>query len=1029
MKTSLFALFLLVPLMLYAQESLYFASQPTFTPDNRDIYFCYDGDIWKVPVQGGTAARVTAMTGYQTSPKISPDGKWLAFTSDEQGNNNVYITPVKGGTIRQLTFHEASDNVASWSADSKYIYFESNRYNNLTTYKVSVEGGTPERLFAGYFNTVAHLVENPVNGVFYFNESNESYSYPTRKGYKGDNNPDIKSWDPAKKEYKQLTTYRGKDMWPTVDSKGNLYFATDEGNGEYNIARLENGKTKVLTSYTSGVQRPEISHDGKKVIFMKDYVIHIYDIETGQTQTPSIQVFENNRPDIMVSNNTDGKISAFDISPDGKKLAFVSRGKLFVSDTKGLFIQSIPTAEKERVVEVKWAKDNTTLYFTRSREGWFNLFKTSADKPSVEKAIYTPDHMVKGLQISNDRSKIAFVTGNSHLEMLHTGDDRIEKLTDNEFWSFQNYEICFSPDDKYIAYTAMNLFERDIFLYNLQNKQSLNLTNSATVENTPAWSPDGKYLYLTANRYNASFPRGTNANLYRVKLDHTDQPYITEEYKKLFSKDTTKKKTEIDISVNLENIHRRWEQVQRGGNQSSVRTFKNGEKNYLLYASSHEGDMAAYVQEIKDFDQQPAKKVKDISSISTYSYSGKDLYILQRGNIYSIDLNGASSKKIDLKQDFSTNNRNEFEQMYYEVWALLADNFYDPGYHGIDWKGKKEYYARFLPHVQSRRDLRTMINDMLGELNSSHLGFSSFGNEERKGTSMRTMGTGILFDNQSPYTVSDIQKGSPAYIKDQKIKPGDILIAVNGKKVDPQTNREYYFTSSVSEKELPLTFQRGNTQYDVTLHTRPARSLTTLFYTEWEDNCREKVTQKTNGRIAYHHMRDMGSDALNNFLIDMSTDAVHKDGLILDLRYNNGGNVHHEVLEYLTRKPHFTWKFRDKQENTHPNHTPGNKPIVVLINERSLSDAEVTSNGIQSLGIGKLIGTETYRWIIFTSGSMLVDGSFCRLPGWGCYNMKGEDMEFAGVKPDIYIRNTFKDRMEGNDPQLDKAIEEIMKEL
>lgn len=1027
MKKYLCLFLFLVPLCLKAQSNLYFASQPTLTPDARHIYFCYDGGIWQVPSSGGTAARVTSMAGYQLNPKVSPDGKWLAFSADEQGNNNVYVMPVEGGAIRQLTFHEANDMVSSWSADSRYIYFESNRYNGVTTYRVNIDGGTPERLFSGYFNTVTFLVENPVDGAFYFNEASEGFSSPTRKGYKGANNPDIHSWNPKKKEFKNVTTYIGKDLWPSVDKQGNLFWATDEKNGEYNLATLENGKPQILTDYKTAIHQPQVSLDGSKVVFTKDYTIHLFDVKTGTTTVPPIKVFENNRPDIAVSYGTDGNVSDIDLSPDGKKIAFVSRGRLFVSDTKGLFIQPIPTDPKERVVEVVWAKDNKTIYFTRTKKGWYNIYKISAEKPAGEKEVYAPDQAVKGLTVSNDRSMISFVTGSDKIELLYTADDRVEKISDNEFWSFQTYSMSFSLDDKFLAYTAMNLFERDIFICDLKTKKVTNLTNSATVENTPAWSSDGKYLYLTANRYSASFPRGASRSLYRIRLDYSDTPYIMKEYDQLFSTDTTKKATP-PISFNLEDIQRRWERVVSSGMQSSVRVLKNGDKNYLLYGSNHEGEWAVYVQELKDFDQQPAKKITGLTSPSGWSFNGKNLYALQRGSLYSVDLAGASSKKVDLKYNFPQNNRNEFEQMFYEVWALIAANFYDPSFHGVDWNAKQTYYAQFLPHVKSRRDLRSMINDMLGELNSSHLGFSSQGNEERKETTMRTIKTGLMFDDLSPYKVSSILKETPIYTVDQKIKPGDVLTAVNGVPVDPKMNREYYFASSVTMPEITLRFKRGETSYEATLHTT-STPLSQNFYTQWEDDCRVRVEKKTNGRVAYHHMRDMGNGSLEKFFIDMSTDAVHKDALILDLRYNNGGNVHNEVLEYLNRKQHFTWQYRDKQSNTHPNVTPGNKPIVVLINERSLSDAEVTSNGIQTLGIGKLIGTETYRWIIFTSGAMLVDGSFCRLPSWGCYNLDGKDMEFAGVAPDIYVKNTFVDRLNGNDPQLDRAIEEIMKDL
>ncbi|GHT29784.1 tricorn protease [Bacteroidia bacterium] len=1027
---KLFLLLLIAPFLTHAQDSLFFATQPTISPDGGTIYFCYDGGIWGVSSTGGTAARVTAMTGYQTSPKVSPDGKWLAFTSDEQGNFNVYITPVAGGNIRQLTFHEAQDYVASWSADSKYVYFESNRYNDVTTYKVSIEGGTPERLFPGYFNMIMNLVENPVDHTFYFNDNSEASNYPTRKGYKGENNPDIKSWNPERKEFKQLTTYIGKDLWPSVDKAGNLYWATDEANGEYNLAKLENGKPRILTSFPTAIQRPEVSQNGKKVVFTKDYIVHLYDVETGQTTVPPIKVFESSKPAIAYSYQTEGKITANEVSPDGKKFAFVSRGHLFVSDVKGLFIQPIPTDPKERVVEVVWAKDNKTLYYTRTRNGWYNLYKISAEKPHTELSLYTPDKMVKNLTISNDHSKIAFVTGSGSLEALTTKDDKVEKLADNEFWSFQGYNMSFSPDDKYLAYTAMNLFERDIFIYDFQSKKTTNLTNSATPENTPAWSIDGKYLYITANRTSASFPRGGRGNLFRIKLDYTDTPFTTDKYNDLFNTDTTKKTDKaINISFNQDNLQRRWEPIESRGSQDGVLVLKSGDKNYLVYTSTHEGSAGTYVQELLDFDQKPAKKISDLTTPSSLSYSGKDLYALQGGNVYSVNLDAATAKKIDLKQSFAQNNGNEFSQMFYEVWALLAENFYDPTHHGKDWTAKRDQYARFLPHLKSRRDLRTMITDLLGELNSSHLGFTSNGDEEKKATTMKTYTTGLLFENDAPYKVASILKNSPAYTTDSKIQPGDELVAVNGQAVDKKINREYYFSSPANAPEITLTFSREGKKTDVTLHTGAASTISPALYTKWEDDCRQRVTEKTGGRVAYHHMRDMGDNSLNSFLIDMATDAVHKDALILDLRYNNGGNVHDEVLEYLSRKHHFTWKYRDYQINTHPNVVPGDKPLIVLVNERSLSDAEVTSNGIKTLGLAKIVGTETYRWIIFTSGSSLVDGSFCRLPAWGCYNLKGEDMEATGVTPDVYVKNTFVDRLTGNDPQLDKAIELILSSM
>jgi tricorn protease len=202
-----------------------------------------------------------------------------------------------------------------------------------------------------------------------------------------------------------------------------------------------------------------------------------------------------------------------------------------------------------------------------------------------------------------------------------------------------------------------------------------------------------------------------------------------------------------------------------------------------------------------------------------------------------------------------------------------------------------------------------------------------------------------------------------------------------------------------------------------------------LLYDEWVDNNQKYVDEKSNKKIAYVHMKNMGVGELNNFIIEMTDELHHRDALILDLRYNTGGNVHDDVLKFLSQRPYLQWKYRGGQLTQQPNFTPAAKPIVVLVNEQSLSDAEMTTAGFKELKLGKVIGTETYRWIIFTSGKSLVDGSFYRLPSWGCYTFSGEDLELTGVKPDIYVKNTFKDKITGKDPQLDKALEEIKKQL
>jgi C-terminal processing protease CtpA/Prc len=459
-----------------------------------------------------------------------------------------------------------------------------------------------------------------------------------------------------------------------------------------------------------------------------------------------------------------------------------------------------------------------------------------------------------------------------------------------------------------------------------------------------------------------------------------------------------------------------------------VYLIQKGEKVTVLYVSNHDkGAMALWKTTLAPFEQPKTEKIEGLPSPGGIVKAGDKYYTLSGGAVYKLNIDGNKAEKIEMSYAFTRDMQAEFFQMFDETWANLEENFYHEDLHGVNWKGFRKQYAAYLPYLNNRNDFRILMTDMLGEMNSSHMGFTSSGTEEAIRLNYVTIEPGIEWDAAKPYTVGRIYTRGACDRQGIDIRPGDVLTAVDKEKIDPAMTRDYYFYRPAMVQEMILTFSREGKEFDVKIHPAAAGAVGSYLYEEWIDTNKNLVNKLSNNKIAYVHMKNMGGGELETFIMTLTREMQGKQGLILDLRYNSGGNVHDDVLRFLQQKTYLQWKSRGGKLASQSNFTPSDVPIVVLINEQSLSDAEMTSAGFKALKLGKVIGTETYRWIIFTSGKGLVDGSFYRLPGWGCYTLDGQNLEKEGVKPDIYVKQTFLDRMTGKDPQIQRAVEEIMK--
>ncbi|MFK8161966.1 MAG: S41 family peptidase, partial [Lewinella sp.] len=467
------------------------------------------------------------------------------------------------------------------------------------------------------------------------------------------------------------------------------------------------------------------------------------------------------------------------------------------------------------------------------------------------------------------------------------------------------------------------------------------------------------------------------------------------------------------------------------GRQSGAFVVAKGDQTIVLYGSNHEGTGGFYKTVYEPFENPKTEQIKGRgvgNATDLVEVKGK-YYLVGAGKVQTINLGQNKYSPIEVKHTFRRAMQPEFTQMYYETWANMEENFYNGDFHGVDWAAMRDRYAAFLPYVTNRADLRRITNDLLGELNTSHSGFRSSGKEERTKQRSQTLSLGLSFSNDDPYKIEGVLADGPADRKGTDLKSGDRIVAFDGEKVNAGKNREAYLTRPSIDGAIKLTIDRAGKEHDVWLHPRNYFSERTNRYDSWVDACQQRVDEQSAKKVAYVHMKNMGGGELNNFMNEMVSEGYQRDAVILDLRWNTGGNVHDAVLQFLSQRHYLNWQFRDGKRGRQPNFTPRTKPIILLINQKSLSDAEMTAAGFKELGLGTIVGTPTYRWIIFTSGKGLVDGSFYRLPSWGCYTLDGDNLEKTGVTPDIRIDNTAADRENGRDPQLDRAIELAMKGL
>lgn len=1044
MRTLVFAL-LLAATAANAQQSLPALAEPSLSPDAREIAFVSGGDIWTVAREGGEARILVSDPAMDSRPLYAPDGKRLAFVSTRSGNGDLYVVDLAGGTPKRITFDDGRDQLDGWSHDGQWLYFHSTSrdiagFNDV--WRVRADGGTPmlvsgERYVSEYF-----AAPSPDGKTIAFAGRGVAAGQWWRHGSSHIDHSQIWMLDVASKRYEPLTKDGAREIWPMWSGAGTLFFVSDRGGAE-NIWRITRGAEAVqVTSFRDGrVLWPAISRDGKTVVFERDFAIWALDAASGKAAevpvalrgVPAAQAVEHRRL-------TD-RFSSLAVAPDGKKLAFIARGEVFAASVKdgGDAMRLTRTTGVES--QLTWSPDSRTVVYVSDRDGRTKLYQYDI-ATEKETQLTTGDGSDDTPRFSPDGKMLAFQRDGSNLMVLDLATKNARSVAKALFDTpplGSDKPFDWSPDSQWLAYLAYSpSYFRNAYVVPAAGGQARQVSFLANVfTDSLAWSADGRFLLMNTGQ------RTEPGQIVRIDLVPITPKFREDRFRDLFTtpapapkeetpkpaevkaeaKPAEKKKTEIVF----DGIRDRARFLPVGLDAGSVEVSPDG-KWIVFIASVGDDNTNVYLYSIDELSDDPAipKQLSASAGPKTslqFSSDSKEVYYLDGGRIAAATIDPVKARTISATAAMDVDFAREKEQVFAQAYRYLRDNFYDEKMHGVDWNANRDRIAPRIAASRTSEEMRRVLALMVGELNASHLGVNNPSGESRTNTGR----IGVRFDREEYETngrlkVSEVLSLSPADIA--KIRVGDVIVAVDGR---PFTNFDQALENAI-DKRVVLTLD-GTPKRDVIV--RPIRNTAekALTYRAWVNANRDYVQKVSGGRLGYVHMPDMGWEALQRLYVDLDAENRARDGVVIDMRNNNGGFVNAYALDVFSRRPYLNMTFRNfptASARSILGQRSLEKPSILVVNRHSLSDAEDFTEGYRALGLGKIVGEPTAGWIIYTSNVALVDGTVLRIPFIKITDGKGENMELAPRPVDVFVQRPIGETFAGKDAQLDVAVRELL---
>ncbi len=1034
-------------------------AEPSISPDRAEIAFVSGGDIWTAPVAGGEARLLVSHSANESRPLYSPDGKRLAFVSNRAGNNDIYVLTFATGDLRRITFDDGSDQLDAWSRDGKWLYFSSNSRDISgmnDVYRVSAEGGTPMQFSNDRYTSEFFSAPAPDGQSVAITARGNSFSQWWRKGHSHLDEAEI--WVIKGGAYQQITNRGAKEMWPMWTADGrNLYFVSDRSGAQNLWLKTLSGNAKQVTNFKDGrVLWPTISYDGKIIVFERNFGIWKFD--TGNGQTSEIKITRRGAvPGPMVEHLVlNNQFQELALSPDGKKVAFVARGEIFAASAKDGGDAVRVTRAPARDGQIAWAPDSRKLAFISERSGTGQLFLYDFTS-NTETELSSNPLRDNAPRFSPDGKSIAFVRDAKELHVLDVATKQDRVIATGHLDADQN-TLSWSPDNKWIAYAAISTKAfQNIFVVPAAGGEARavsGLPNGSV--SSLSWSPDGTYLIFNSNQ------RTEESLLARVDLVLRTPKFREDQFRDLFkdepnrnrpepapaaprenapaaqpATESVKKDAAKSVEIVFDGIRRRLSAMNVGVNVISQTISPDGKA--LLMSAVAANRLNLYIYSLDELSRDPAVARQITSSPgfksnAQFSPDSKEIYFLEQGRINIVPLDGRPARPLAVTAELDVDFAQEKMEVFRQAWTYQRDSFYDDKFHGVNWDAVKTEYAPRIAGAQTPDEMRRLLNLMVGELNASHSGVSggAGGNNSASGR------LGLRFDRTEYETsgklkITEVISLSPA-ANSKQINSGDYLQAVEGTAISASTNLDELLLNRIGRRvtiKVSGSADGANSR-DVVLQPINLATEKNLLYTQWVESNRAYVEKVSNGRLGYVHMPDMGEGSLIGLYLGLDTDNRAKDGVVVDVRNNNGGFVNVYAIDVLARRGYLNMTPRGLP--TAPARSVlGQRslelPTILVTNQHSLSDAEDFTEGYRALKLGKVVGEPTSGWIIYTSARTLIDGSTMRMPFIRITTNEGVNMELNPRPVDIPVTRPIGETLTGKDSQLDQAVRELLKQV